>query len=92
MPTRKDADRTSYYRQQASSCATAALTSVMIEIKQAYLDLEQGWLCLAPKNDAGSDHGARHVTGALPDVPPKLVPESNGRTPRVDLIQPGRSR
>ncbi len=49
MHPHKDAERTAYYRQQASSCATAALITAIAEIKQAYLDLEQGWLCLAPK-------------------------------------------
>jgi hypothetical protein len=42
-------ERTAYYRRQASACATAALTTAIAEIKEAYLDLEQGWLCLAPK-------------------------------------------
>jgi hypothetical protein len=45
----KDAERTAYYHQQASACATAAVTTVIAEVRQAYLDLEQGWLCLAPK-------------------------------------------
>jgi hypothetical protein len=49
MHPHKDAERTAYYRQQASSCATAALITAIAEIRQAYLDLEQGWLCLAPK-------------------------------------------
>jgi hypothetical protein len=50
----KDAERGVYYRQQASVCATAALTTASAEVKQAYLDLEQGWLCLAPKVDENS--------------------------------------
>ena len=44
-----DAKRTTFYRQEASACATAALTTSIAEIKQAYLELEQGWLCLTPK-------------------------------------------
>jgi hypothetical protein len=43
------AKRTKFYRQEASACATAALTTNIAEIKQAYLELEQGWLCLTPK-------------------------------------------
>lgn len=50
----KDAERSVYYRQQASACATAALTTASAEVKQAYLDLEQGWLCLAPKVEDSS--------------------------------------
>lgn len=52
MHSHKEAERTertAYYRRQAFACATAALTTAIAEIKQAYLDLEQGWLCLAPK-------------------------------------------
>jgi len=49
MHRHKHAERTAYYRQEASACATAALTTAITEIKQAYLDLEQGWLCLAPR-------------------------------------------
>ena len=49
MHPNKDAERTAYYRQQASACSAAALTTTIAEVKQAYLDLEQGWLSLAPK-------------------------------------------
>jgi len=44
-----DSKRTTFYRQEASACATAALATSIAEIKQAYLELEQGWLCLTPK-------------------------------------------
>jgi hypothetical protein len=49
MHPNKDTELTGYYRQQASACATKALATAINEIKQAYLDLEQGWLSLAPK-------------------------------------------
>jgi len=55
MHRRKDAAQTAYCRKQASSCARAALTTAMAEVKQAYLDLEQGWLCLAPKVETSRD-------------------------------------
>jgi hypothetical protein len=51
MQPHKDAERTAHYRRQASACAAAALTTGIAEIKQAYLELEQGWLCLAPKGN-----------------------------------------
>ncbi len=54
MHPHKDVERTAYYRQQASACATAALTTAIAEVRQAYLDLEQGWLCLAPKAEASA--------------------------------------
>jgi len=49
-----DSKRTRFYRQEASACATAALTTSIAEIKQAYLELEQGWLCLTPKPENSS--------------------------------------
>lgn len=58
MHPHKEAERTAYYRRQAAACATAALTTAIAEIKQAYLDLEQAWLCLAPK-DALADQVSR---------------------------------
>ena len=52
---RKSIERTEYYRQEASACAAAAVTTAVAEIKQAYLELEQGWLCLTPKRKEGLD-------------------------------------
>jgi hypothetical protein len=49
MDCRNDVERAERYRQEASACARAALTTAVAEIKQAYLELEQGWLSLAPK-------------------------------------------
>ena len=49
-----DAKRATFYRQEASACATAALATSIAEIKQAYLELEQGWLCLTPKPENNS--------------------------------------
>jgi len=49
-----DRKRTTFYRREASACATAALTTSIAEIKQAYLELEQGWLCLTPKPENSS--------------------------------------
>jgi hypothetical protein len=41
--------QTAYYREQASACAAAAMSAAIAELQQAYLDLEKGWLSLAPK-------------------------------------------
>ena len=35
--------------------ATAALTAAIAEVRRAYLDLEQGWLCLNPKVETSRD-------------------------------------
>jgi hypothetical protein len=52
---RKYIERTEYYRQEASACAASAVTTAVPEIKQAYLELEQGWLCLTSKRKEGLD-------------------------------------
>jgi len=65
-----DAERLAQYRQEAATCARAALTTAIAEIKQAYLDLEQGWLCLAPKSENSSAVSAE-LNPAL-DVDSKL--------------------
>ena len=46
--------RTTYCRQQAAECALAATTAILSEIKEAYLNIEQAWLQLAPDIDSGS--------------------------------------
>ena len=40
--------RTEYCRQQAAECAIAAAASCIANVREAYLNLEQGWLELAP--------------------------------------------
>lgn len=63
MQPRKDAERTTHYRREASACAAAALTTAIAEVKQAYLELEQGWLSLAPKSDGSRAGPIDAVTG-----------------------------
>jgi hypothetical protein len=52
-----------YCREQAAECASAATATVLADIKEAYLNLEQGWLQLAhefeemPKSPITSEHG-----------------------------------
>jgi hypothetical protein len=41
-------DRKSYCQQQAAECASAATTTALSEIRDAYLNMEQAWLQLAP--------------------------------------------
>jgi len=36
-----------YCRGQAAQCATAATAAALMEIREAYLNLEQGWMELA---------------------------------------------
>lgn len=49
MQRREDVKQTEYYQQQALACATAALATANVEVRQAYLSLQEGWQSLAPK-------------------------------------------
>ena len=44
--------RSEYCRRQAAQCAASAAITARAEAKEAYLDLEQAWLQLAPEIDA----------------------------------------
>lgn len=41
-------DRTLYCHQQAAECASAAAMTSLPEVREAYLNIERGWLELAP--------------------------------------------
>jgi hypothetical protein len=45
----RSSERTAYCRKQAAECAAAATATALAEVKEAYLNLEQGWLQLAPE-------------------------------------------
>jgi hypothetical protein len=45
----RNPDRTAYCNTQAANCATAATVATVPEIREAYLNIEQAWLQLAPK-------------------------------------------
>jgi hypothetical protein len=51
--TRRADKRTAYCRQQAAECALAATIAVLGEISDAYLNIEEAWLQLAPDIDRG---------------------------------------
>jgi hypothetical protein len=51
--THPTGNRTVYCRQQAAQCALAATTALLGEVRQAYLNIEQAWLQLAPDIDGG---------------------------------------
>jgi hypothetical protein len=53
--TRAADKRTAYCRQQAAECALAATTAILGEVRQAYLNIEQAWLELAPDINSDSD-------------------------------------
>jgi hypothetical protein len=55
MHRRNHANQKAFYRQQASECAAAASATSVAEVKQAYLDLEQGWLSLTPNAEESAD-------------------------------------
>jgi hypothetical protein len=51
--TRPANNRTAYCRRQAAESALAATTANLGEIREAYLNIEQAWLQLAPDIDSG---------------------------------------
>jgi hypothetical protein len=54
-----------YQAQQAAQCAAAATATAIAEIKDAYLNLEPGWLHLSPKSpDDQTIAGNRRVPGS----------------------------
>ena len=60
--TRAAGNRTAYCRQQAAECALAATTAILGEVRQAYLNIEQAWLQLAPDINGDSKKAARPST------------------------------
>jgi hypothetical protein len=44
--------RTAYCQQQAAECASVATITTLSEISEAYLNIEQAWLQLAPDVDS----------------------------------------
>jgi hypothetical protein len=45
--------RGEYCRNQAAQCAAAATNTCLVEAREAYLNLEQGWLLLAADFEGG---------------------------------------
>lgn len=78
MRQNKDIERAAQYRHEASVCATAAAASAIAEIKQAYLELEQGWLCLAPKTETNP----ADLIVFEPNRRTDLTPDVSGPIPR----------
>ena len=60
--TRAAGNRTAYCRQQAAESAMAATTAILGEVRQAYLDIEQAWLQLAPDINSDRKKAARPST------------------------------
>jgi hypothetical protein len=60
--TRAAGNRTAYCHQQAAECASAATTAILGEVRQAYLNIEQAWLQLAPYINSDSKKAARPST------------------------------
>ena len=52
-------DRKSYCQQQAAECASAANTTNLSELKEAYLNMEQAWPQLAPDIDSHQTFAVR---------------------------------
>jgi hypothetical protein len=68
---RQAARRTEFCLKQAEECAAAAAASALVDVKAAYLNLEQGWLQLAPElaESANSSINGRSTAPAKPSLP-----------------------
>jgi hypothetical protein len=47
-PMARTNDRTAYCHRQAAECASAAAATTLSEAREAYLNMQQAWLQLAP--------------------------------------------
>jgi hypothetical protein len=50
-----ETERTAYCHRQACACAAAASAAAMADVREAYVNLEQGWLTLAAKAEVAPD-------------------------------------
>jgi hypothetical protein len=58
-----NSDRTAFCRKQAAECASAARATTLPEVREAYLNMEQAWLRLAPDIDnVQADRGGDEQT------------------------------
>lgn len=80
MSRQTETERTAYCHTRAAECARAAMEKTMAELKDAYINLEQGWLLLAP--ELGDDR--KPQPGVEPtERPPGTMPaRSRNRSAR----------
>lgn len=65
----RDLDEKNEYRhKQAAACRTAATVSTVAEVRQAFLDLEQGWL---------------QLIGAAPETSPTSHADADVKTDKL---------
>jgi hypothetical protein len=61
-------DPGAYCRHQAAECSRKALEATLAEVREAYVNLEQGWLRLAPETnenvEASVESGGRRIASA----------------------------
>jgi hypothetical protein len=86
MPHRRQ--RTAYCQEQAAECAKAAVSSTIAEVKEAYLNLEQGWLQLAP--EVADTSVPERSTHRLEQAVARLKSLHDGDAAVVDVIACGK--
>ena len=63
-------DPAAYCRREAAECGRRALEATLAEIREAYVNLEQGWLRLAPETSDNQEpsigDGAGRRTASTP--------------------------
>lgn len=67
--------RTEYCRQQAADCASAAAATKVDNVREAYRNLEQAWLELAPELENG---GGTWSPGTPADMAAKRYVKKKG--------------
>jgi hypothetical protein len=70
---RQTVTRTEYCRKQAEDCAAAAAATPLTDVKEAYLNLEQAWLQLAPELGESVNSATSAVSSARTHVPDRQV-------------------
>jgi len=61
-------ERSAYCRDRAAECAAAANSTTLADVREAYLNLARGWLCLVPEIERGAATApdpAHEATGLL---------------------------
>jgi hypothetical protein len=70
-------ERTDHCRAQAAKCASAAAATAIMDVREAYLNLEQGWLQLVPEIEGGrvssisADRGKSDQDSGQPPTAPQ---------------------
>jgi hypothetical protein len=72
-------DPATYCRRQAAECARRALEATLAEVREASVNLEQGWLRLAPETSDNQESSAEGGPGRRIASAPGLTRSRSAR-------------